>query len=238
MEAIFVPASPDQSLYPNTQIRNPRKTNRPLISRPSENISGGVLHAPPPSLALSFPPSAAPPLNALHRHHHHNRHQTQESLLPLPLSNPYQKIPPRRRGLSCTPPSKKINRSRSQSLTPDKSKPSTTTRRSDLKSIATEAANFVTECSAVETIERLGPDPNDLPKNVSGVLSSLPLGNNVGNVEGFEMFSGSASVLSPPPSSLPLPKFSARPKLTRCKVEAAGIDAGATDNLRRLLRLR
>ncbi|MCD7457260.1 hypothetical protein HAX54_034649 [Datura stramonium] len=46
------------------------------------------------------------------------------------------------------------------------------------------------------------------------------------------------TTVSPPPSSLPLPTFSLRPKLS-CNAEAsAGVDAGATDNLRRLLRLR
>lgn len=61
----------------------------------------------------------------------------------------------------------------------------------------------------------VGPDPNSLPKDVYGVYA-----------------------LSPPPSSLPLPTFSLRPKVG-CNAEAApGIDAGATDNLRRLLRLR
>ncbi|KAL8059253.1 hypothetical protein ABFX02_03G073100 [Erythranthe guttata] len=62
--------------------------------------------------------------------------------------------------------------------------------------------------------------------------------------EEADMFSGTAAfaVLSPPPSSLPLPTFSVRPKalISCCKAEAAaaGIDTGATDNLRRLLRLR
>lgn len=64
----------------------------------------------------------------------------------------------------------------------------------------------------------LGPDPNELPR--------------------FEKFSGSVVItLSPPPSSLPLPTFSLRPKLS-CIAEAAEIDAGATESLRRLLRLR
>lgn len=55
-----------------------------------------------------------------------------------------------------------------------------------------------------------------------------------------DMFSGAAAfAISPPPSSLPLPTFSLRPKMVSCKVEAvAGIDTGATDDLRRLLRLR
>lgn len=58
-------------------------------------------------------------------------------------------------------------------------------------------------------------------------------------VEQLDIFSGSAVfTISPPPSSLPLPSFSMRPKLS-CKAEAAaGVDAGATDDLRRLLRLR
>lgn len=49
-----------------------------------------------------------------------------------------------------------------------------------------------------------------------------------------DMFSGAAVfTISPPPSSLPLPTFSC------CKAEAAaGVDAGATNDLRRLLRLR
>ncbi|KAJ0964203.1 hypothetical protein J5N97_029325 [Dioscorea zingiberensis] len=64
------------------------------------------------------------------------------------------------------------------------------------------------------------------------------------------VFDGSLYSISPPPSSLPLPRFStAKPKLEAeamapppsCVVEAmgsgGGIDAGATDDLRRLLRL-
>ncbi|CAI9753377.1 unnamed protein product [Fraxinus pennsylvanica] len=53
-----------------------------------------------------------------------------------------------------------------------------------------------------------------------------------------DKFSGSVvAILSPPPSSLPLPTFSLRPKLS-CNAEAAGVDIGATNNLRRLLRLQ
>ncbi|XP_042047237.1 uncharacterized protein LOC121793116 [Salvia splendens] len=52
-----------------------------------------------------------------------------------------------------------------------------------------------------------------------------------------DIFSSSAVfTFSPPPSSLPLPSFSLWPKLS-CKA-AAGVDAGATDDLRRLLRLQ
>ncbi|KAL1533353.1 hypothetical protein AAHA92_33246 [Salvia divinorum] len=62
-------------------------------------------------------------------------------------------------------------------------------------------------------------------KDVAKVISKCEMG---------DIFSGSA-VFSPPPSSLPLPTFTMRPKLS---CQAAGVDAGATDGLRRLLRLR
>lgn len=78
-----------------------------------------------------------------------------------------------------------------------------------------------------------GPDPKDLPKN-------LPVVIGIGNMD---VFSEKVFNLAPPPSSLPLPKFSMRTKLS-CNTEAAAavagsfVDDGATNNLRRLLRLR
>ncbi|KAK7310975.1 hypothetical protein RJT34_08800 [Clitoria ternatea] len=79
---------------------------------------------------------------------------------------------------------------------------------------------------------RWGPDPKHLPKHVPVGLTS-----KVVVQEKEDMVFN----LAPPPSSLPLPKFSLRPKLS-CNAEAAGdgggVDAGATNNLRRLLRLR
>ncbi|KAL3514787.1 hypothetical protein ACH5RR_027504 [Cinchona calisaya] len=105
-----------------------------------------------------------------------------------------------------------------------------------------------------ENLKPLGPaEPKDLPKNVPKILTLLSGNNsNINNVVStndvscfdaikdhqVDEFSGSVafSGISPPPSSLPLPTFSLRPKLS-CNAEAAGIDAGATDNLRRLLRL-
>ncbi|CAK8569100.1 unnamed protein product [Lathyrus sativus] len=78
-----------------------------------------------------------------------------------------------------------------------------------------------------------GPDPKDLPKN-------LPVVIGIGNID---VFPESVFNLAPPPSSLPLPKFSMRSKLS-CNTEAAAavagsfVDDGATNNLRRLLRLR
>ncbi|CAF2084438.1 hypothetical protein HID58_021992 [Brassica napus] len=56
--------------------------------------------------------------------------------------------------------------------------------------------------------------------------------------KGFDGYPGPAILLlSPPPSSLPMPKFSIKPKL-RCNAEAAGKTDLATDNIRRVLQLR
>ncbi|XP_073128105.1 uncharacterized protein [Henckelia pumila] len=80
-------------------------------------------------------------------------------------------------------------------------------------------------------------------KIISISTTTTPLGGNLTNtVAKASPLASPGSVvfaISPPPSSLPLPRFSLRPKLC-CKVEAAGIDTdtGATDHLRRLLRLR
>lgn len=75
---------------------------------------------------------------------------------------------------------------------------------------------------------RWGPDPKDLPKVVLGM----------GNIDDV-VVSGAVFNLAPPPSSLPLPNFSLRSK-HGCKAETAAgcVDDGATNNLRRLLRLR
>ncbi|KAK7283737.1 hypothetical protein RIF29_13479 [Crotalaria pallida] len=81
-------------------------------------------------------------------------------------------------------------------------------------------------------------------KNKSGDTSSLTTPkksskHNPSSEKNMDMFSDdSVFNLSPPPSSLPLPKFSLRSKLIiNCNGEKTGVDAGATDNLRRLLRL-
>ncbi|RDY07266.1 hypothetical protein CR513_08646, partial [Mucuna pruriens] len=104
-------------------------------------------------------------------------------------------------------------------LTPKKSKPTKreeANKRSGAESILIVASD-----------NRWGPEPKDLPKVVLG------LGNS------HDVVSGVVFDLAPPPSSLPLPRFSLRSKLG-CNAEAAsgGVDDGATNNLRRLLRLR
>ncbi|KAL6995861.1 hypothetical protein U1Q18_005995 [Sarracenia purpurea var. burkii] len=225
MEAVRSRSSPDQSISPHKQFRNSNRNSRPVvtISRRSENYApfnchGGVLHAPPPLLSFSYPP----PVSFLNP-------QQQPPLLPLPITKPNSS--PRIRGHSCSPINRKINnRMRTQSLTPRKSKPTITNpKRTDpkrnLKSVTTTASS-----SESPATSPMGPDPKD----VSGVLSS----SSTGNYNDLERFSSSVVfTISPPPSSLPFPTFSLRPRLS-CNAEASGIDAGATDNLRRLLRLR
>ncbi|BAT77678.1 hypothetical protein VIGAN_02026800 [Vigna angularis var. angularis] len=110
-------------------------------------------------------------------------------------------------------------RSRDKSLTPKKSKP---TKREEAKK------RSGTQFLIVASQNPWGPDPKDLPRLVPGM-------GNVNDVVSAAVFN-----LAPPPSSLPLPNFSLRSKLG-CKAEAAagsGVDDGATNNLRRLLRLR
>jgi len=113
------------------------------------------------------------------------------------------------------------NRSRHASLTPKKSK---ATKREESKK------RSGTQFLIVASQNPWGPDPKDLPRLVLGM----------GNVN--DVVSASVFNLAPPPSSLPLPNFSLRSKL-RCNAEAAataasGVDDGATNNLRQLLRLR
>ncbi|KAK4753435.1 hypothetical protein SAY87_022233 [Trapa incisa] len=83
----------------------------------------------------------------------------------------------------------------------------------------------------------LGPDPNELPKNMSISMFPNPSSLNSSPMESSTMFSSSVFELAPPPSSLPLPKFSLMPKLG-CKAEVGAADSGAIEVLRRILRLR
>lgn len=66
--------------------------------------------------------------------------------------------------------------------------------------------------------QRLGPDPEMVPKQIRIVKSG-------------DMYAGSAFAASPSPSALPLPSFS---KKKQC---SAAVDDSATRDLRRLLRL-
>lgn len=89
----------------------------------------------------------------------------------------------------------------------------------------------------VSGTERLGPDPDLVPKQVrigdlkpvsSPAPFSSPLGRKV-----VDMYAGSAfSMMSPSPSSLPLPSFFSKKQVSRI-----ADDSTATRDLRRLLRL-
>lgn len=243
MDAVMVPySSMDRSISrsPYKQIKTPRKSARAFNSKTSENlvptnIYGGLLHhhhppppPPPPSLSSSYPLSASIFSHPFRQHHH----QQQPPLLPLPAPITHQSLPSRARGLiSCPPSTRKTNKRRDQSLAPKKPKPS---KREDPKQDLTKTRQAISECLIIASTKQLGPDPNDLPRDVSRVLGKTP--GKVA-IEELEEFSGTVFSLAPPPSSLPLPKFSLRPKLC-FNAEATGIDAGATDSLRRLLRLR
>ncbi|KAI3816983.1 hypothetical protein L1987_10769 [Smallanthus sonchifolius] len=126
------------------------------------------------------------------------------------------------------------NRTRDHSLTPKKSKNQKKNLKREEVDLLPPAVTEEKEAPAADKRvaessinEMIGPDPKDLPTDViSRVFSSS-----------IDKFSGSVVFTpSPPPSSLPLPTFSLRPKLS-CNTQAAGVDDGATDSLRRLLRL-
>ncbi|OMO75431.1 hypothetical protein COLO4_26124 [Corchorus olitorius] len=262
MAAVFMSSSAEKSFSPYRQLKNMPRRNSTiganyLVSKPTENLDttnniihggaagGGLLLAPPPSLHFSFPPSASL-LNPYYQNNHHQLQQQQPQpqppLLPLPIipNKPlHNSLPSRTRSLSSSPSNRKNNKTRDQSLTPKRSKSKQLIMagkvedqpKKDSKPTETQATTkslVMTPPSA----NPIGPDPNDLPK----LLASSYLATGI-VAKDLEMFSGSVFTLSPPPSSLPLPKFSLRPKLS-CNAEAAGVDAGATDDLRRLLRLR
>ncbi|XP_050226353.1 uncharacterized protein LOC126676233 [Mercurialis annua] len=238
MEAIFAAADHHhhQSISPyKQQIKNPSKRNnnisRGFISRSAENspppinnsIYGGVLFSAPPSLS-NFSPYY--PLG-LYPNPQQNFHHKQPPLLPLPISRSHSSLPSPTRNVSYSP-NRKTNRPKYQSLPLNKPKqpPMITELKRDLKPSTNKISS---------TTVPLGPNPNMLSKNVS---KGVDINNNLG-VRDWDQFTGSSVyTISPPPSSLPMPKFSVRPKTLSCTAEAAATDAGATDNLRRLLRLR
>lgn len=234
-------------------------TVKPSPTSTVQRVGGGghvplFTRPPPPSRSLSFsgpPPSSPPPpisnplgFNNAPPH----LHQGQPPLLPLP--KPYS-------SLSLPPPNSNMRTNKpksSPSLTPKKSSPkhpkrqdpnnkrkdsknqgkSPSTPRSANPSADDGVAIIGSTCS-------MGPDPDKLPRDV--FVSKGSLRGDVGFrslvLGDLEQFSGSLMyAISPPPSSLPLPKFSLlRPKQLSCNAEAAGVDPGATDDLRRILRL-
>lgn len=260
-----------------------KSIHRTFSSTPRENLApinyqNGILQTPP-ILYHSFPPFLA--------------HQKQQPpLLPLPIPktsvhvHQHYNTLSQNRAFSLPPTNRKVK--------PKKNKSSPKKDQESPKS---------SKVAMVSSTNPLGPDPKDLPKDVSMVLSLSSTGGKEPSVRALssgyvgspkkddadrnqlsplhmtiekdqsvgvlnsryarspkndyanrnqlsllqtnslkegDKFSNSVvfTTVSPPPSSLPLPTFSLRPKLS-CNAEAsAGVDAGATDNLRRLLRLR
>lgn len=218
----------------NKQVRIPKKNTRAFITKRSENLSpmniihGSLLYATPSSLSFSYPPSSSLlPLQYLQQ----IQQLKNPPLLPLPIPRiHHQFVPSLTRGFSCPPTTRKSNRVRDHFLTPKKPK-------SKSPNCKIEEPRQVTQSLMIYSKNPLGPHPNDLPKGIPKVLLSLQNRAVVSEVGGeLGKFTGSVFSLSPHPSKLPLPKFSMRPKLS-CNTETAGIDAGATDNLRRMLRL-
>lgn len=208
-------------MHSSADIKSHGEINRRhFISQPLENSSSsssssrfhgstaGILYTPPFSLSDS---------HLLNPRHHQK--QNQPPLLPLPIPKPYQ------------------NNRRINNRTNHKSR---CVRKSNfsIASSGTEKSKheFVKASSdsmIISSINRFKPHPDDVPR------VSFSGNSNNGRNDQVVKFSGSvvSSVLSPPPTSLPLPTFSLMPKLS-CNTEAtAVIDAGATDNLRRILRL-
>ncbi|KAK7283423.1 hypothetical protein RIF29_12928 [Crotalaria pallida] len=201
------------------RIRTPKKNGRGTFinyhsTTPSENFDtyAGLLNPSPRALSLSS-------ASVFNNYNYIQQNQQQQPpLLPLPpnvssiIHHQQQQHQPHQlsRSMSCIQNMAKKNRTRDMSLlTPKKSKP--TKREEAKKRISSATQSSISDFLIVASDNPWGPDPKHLPKNLT--------------------------VLSPPPSSLPLPKFCLRSKLS-CNAEAAGVDAGATDNLRQLLRLR
>ena len=73
--------------------------------------------------------------------------------------------------------------------------------------------------------QRLGPDPEIVPKRLGIVDLKVPVAGK------SDVYAGSAFAVSPAPSSLPLPSFSKK------KPVSTVVDDSATRDLRRLLRI-
>ncbi|KAG8389863.1 hypothetical protein BUALT_Bualt01G0023000 [Buddleja alternifolia] len=121
----------------------------------------------------------------------------------LPLPTTY----PLRSTAAYPPPNNNTNRRRNPStFIPKKSKSPTKNHKKGEIKRSSDCVNIVSS----RTYSTMGPDPVDM-------------------VTGSAVF----TTISPPPSSLPLPSFCLRPKLMiSCNAKAAGVDTGATNNLR------
>ncbi|GAB4839188.1 hypothetical protein Ancab_028714 [Ancistrocladus abbreviatus] len=233
--------SADQTLSPSKQqmIRNGRRipqTRRCFSSRhQTENfintastaalIHGGgmFLNHPPVSLSSSFTP-----LSQLLHPHDHQHQCLQPPLLPLPFSRTFHSLPTRGGGpggkssshsLSLSPTNR--TKPKPKDPTPKKSPPPPKRQPSSLiqkvnpnpcqKQELQEAA--ISESGLiVGSTKWLGSDPESMKMDVN--LTRVLLDDFSVEVDEMETFSRLVFSLSPPPSSLPLPKFLLRPKVS------------------------
>ncbi|XP_021755276.1 protein Barley B recombinant-like [Chenopodium quinoa] len=219
-------------------------------------LAGGVFlnHFPNHYSHSSFPPT-------LSAYHHQKIHQ-QPPLLPLPVvSKPaFRSLPPppltRNHSLPYSLPKKQPNKTKlnssKKSTTPTKNpkKEVADKSKATTKGIMKNGSSSLVENDqpSVGPAKGVKPGPVSTPKEASRVLKAVNHKNGIVNEKEKYFSKASASVFtispeSPPPSSLPLPKFPLR-KLQQSKLSctaeaaAAEVDPGATDNLCRMLKLR
>lgn len=222
------------------QNKNP---NRKASSFPPSNFQAGILPSPPPYFSFSSPPFSS------------SKHDP----LPLPIPFHFTKnskiiTNPLVRGISCPPHiNSRTNRNKvpNSNLTPKIPKSLSTTFK-NLKQTDKSSQRFacmddvmgvnhvVSNTKSHDIIHEVQARSKKTPCISKGYqkdsffssdLSPSPMEGKLG---GF--YGSTVSTISPPPSSLPLPSFSMRPKL-RCNEKVADFDSGATNDLRRLLRL-
>lgn len=91
------------------------------------------------------------------------------------------------------------------------------------------------DLTVVSSTERLGPEPAMVGRHVR-IRELSPSSKVIGSkavVMNPAIYAGSAFAVSPAPESLPLPSFSKKKE----EVGVVAVDASATRDLRRLLRL-
>ncbi|GMH03282.1 hypothetical protein Nepgr_005121 [Nepenthes gracilis] len=203
-----------------------------FVHTPAELIHGkGVLLNPPISLSSSFPQS----LPILHPFRQQQR-PLQTPLFLLPASRTFHSLPfTRGRSSHSLSPTNRNQTPKKSKACSSKQLNSNSVRKMNPNpnpKMEPETPKSILEsCLTAASTQRVGTDPGYLSK---------ALFVDCNEEDEVEKFSGLVLGLSPPPSSLPLPQFPLRRRLS-CTVEAAGgggFDASATDDLCRLLRLR
>ncbi|CAL1355545.1 unnamed protein product [Linum trigynum] len=196
---------------------------RSFSMNPNDMFHGSLMGfaPPPPSFFSSYPPSNAPAAMSNFYYNHHQQelpavhHQLAAAppppLLPLPATAPIGR--PHHGSL---PTAKKPSRGGR--------KPRKPAKRSDEPKHANAPAAAAANPSQL-------PYRKDVFPKVPAAVKEIPALSLADEVL--------ISMLAPPPSSLPLPRFSLRPKrLSSCTAEAAVSDNGPADRFRQILRLR